>query len=218
MRFKTLLLAVLLIGVVLLLPSPSQAQGVPGGTKGKSVLSRILFVPDLCPDGRPPDSHLGCYAHTFDDAWWLRHYGYLFYPYYDNYSIARQRRLEILKEQRGCPWANEAAEAVSARQARGVPSIAVMTDLPPRREPAVPPRMAREWSRRKGSRPGASDSGGWVGGWSGGGGGYPGASGGSGHGSSGGAGGGSSSGGGSSADRGGGSGGGSGDTQAGRPR
>ncbi|MGH9778308.1 MAG: hypothetical protein ACRD5I_07850, partial [Candidatus Acidiferrales bacterium] len=159
MRAKTLLFVVLVAGAVLLLPSLSQAQGVPG----KSVLSRIFFVPDLCPDGRPPDLHGGCYP-PLGDEWWLRHYGYLFYPYYYNVSIAQQRRLEILKEQRGCPWQDEATQALSVRQARGIPSIAVVADLPPRREPAVPPRMAREWSRRKGSRPGASDSsGGWVG-------------------------------------------------------
>lgn len=214
-----LLLIILIATVVLLWPAPSQAQAVPG----KSFFSRILFVPH--PDGRLPDPWHGCPVSpfTFDDEWWLGHYGYLFFPYYENGSIARQRQLEILLARRGCPWASEAAEAVSGRQASGVPHIAVLADLPPRREPQVPYQVTWERAHGEGPRPGANDSGGWVGGWSGGDGGYvgPGGSsygnGGNHVGGSSGAGGGSS-GGNASADRGGGSSGGSGDTQAGRPR
>ncbi len=228
MRAKILLPIAFLASVILLLPSPSQAQAVPVAAKGKSILSRIFFVPDLCPDGQPAHPKYGCppavgtatsYGSTCSSFWW----DYPFCSDSSNYFFIDGAGCFCTfyscqcPRERTCPWGDEAAQAVARRQRSEPLARAVIIDVPPRREPREPgPKSA--WNDGGGRGPGFGvGNGGGHSGWSGGGGGYARASGGSGHGSSGGAGSGGGHGGG--VDRGGGTGGGGGSgSQAGRPR
>lgn len=236
MRSKALLLTAFLASVILLLPSPSEAQVRPGAAKAKSIFSRILFVPELCSDGQLPDPRHGC-----PDAWVTSYRGtcanlwqdYPFcsdphdYSFIDGAGCFCTLYSCSCPQESRCPWGEEAEQRLARREPWDRLARLVITDPPPLRREPREPRHKSDWGwdggRGRGSGFGVGSGGGHSG-WSGGGhsGGYGGGSGGghSGGGGrpSGGGGGGGSSGGGSSADRGGGSSGGSGDTQAGRPR
>jgi hypothetical protein len=227
MRAKTLLPVVFLASLILLLPAPSQAQAPPGKAKARSVISRIFFVPDLCPDGQPPDPLYGCSRFTSLDActwvYYLPHYPVSGHCLGDNnYSFIDSTGCHCSqygcscpgRRLGGCPWGEQAEERLARRRGNGDLVSAMIIDPPPRREPRVRgPKSEWGWGGGRGSGFGVGSSGGHHGGSGGGhssgGGGIGRGSGGSGHGG----------GGGGSVDRGssGGSHGGGG-AQTGRPR